>query len=376
MDIWDEILLRLRELEMIEWLTFGVNALVFLFSKKIASSYGEVKDAEKMNARLRILHGFNLVVFLSFVVSVAVQSTDPTKAGTGSLTAANVSQSCLILLIAYLLIHLAEALLLKRYGQAFTVMGFTRRVETSTSRTLELLAYTIISLVTVILLFNIWAPSALQTTGAIGFIAVIIFTTKDYWMRDFIAGIILISNERIQRGQVVAIPSEDVLAVVLEIRGMQTSLRDLVRANDLTLPNSIFLRERVDIFCENPGGPFRDYVDFKIGYGAASDQVQRFLKTVHLRAAEESQGIESESGPKIALKENGDHAARWRLGYVLAKPEELLAVRDAVNLAAYQLQDEFNLELSTPSTHVVTSDAGNSASTSSSASITGSGGSS
>ena len=63
MDIWNEILLRLRELEMIEWLTFGVNALVFLFSKKIASSYGEVKDAEKMNARLRILHGFDLVVF-------------------------------------------------------------------------------------------------------------------------------------------------------------------------------------------------------------------------------------------------------------------------------------------------------------------------
>ena len=372
MDIWNEILLRLRELEMIEWLTFGVNALVFLFSKKIASSYGEVKDAEKMNARLRILHGFNLVVFLSFVVSVAVQSTDPAKAGTGALTAANLSQSCLILLIAYLLIHLAEALLLKRYGQAFTVMGFTRRVETSTSRTLELLAYTIIALVTVILLFNIWAPSALQTTGVIGFIAVMIFTTKDYWMRDFIAGIILISNERIQRGQVVAVPSEDVLAVVLEIRGLQTSLRDLVRANDLTLPNSIFLRERVDIFCENPGGPFRDYVDFKIGYGATADQVQRFLKSVHLRAAEASQGMEAESGPMIALKENGDHATRWRLGYVLTKPEELLTVRDAVNLAAYEMQEEFGLDLSTPTTHVVASDNASSSSTPSSASITGS----
>ena len=56
---------------------------------------------------------------------------------------------------------------------------------------------------------------------------------------------------------------------------------------------------------------------------------------------------------RIALKENDDHAVRWRLAYVLRTPHQLLAVRDAVNLAAYELQGEFNLSCSTPVTLTV-----------------------
>jgi hypothetical protein len=54
--------------------------------------------------------------------------------------------------------------------------------------------------------------------------------------------------------------------------------------------------------------------------------------------------------PRIALKENEDHAARWRLAYVLKSPQKLLSIRDAVNLAAYELQGEFDLSVSTPVT--------------------------
>jgi hypothetical protein len=44
---------------------------------------------------------------------------------------------------------------------------------------------------------------------------------------------------------------------------------------------------------------------------------------------------------------------RWRLAYVLRSPHQLLTVRDAVNLAAYELQGEFNLSCSTPVTLTV-----------------------
>jgi small-conductance mechanosensitive channel len=366
MEFWNKLILpRLVEVQVIEWFTFTINVIVFAFSRFIASRYGAIKDEKHMRSRLRILHGFNLVVFLSFILSVVVSNESfPTE---------NISLTCLTLLITYLLIHLAEALLLKRYGEELTVMGFTRRVETSTSATLELLAFGIILVSSVVVLINIWGfTGSLQTTGVIGFLALLMFTTKDYWMHDFLGGILLISSERLRRGDVVSIPAENVLGIVLEIRGRQTHVRDLVRGNDIMLPNSCLLKNRVDLYKANPGGSFKDFVDFKIGYSTASEKVHKFLEAVFEKVVESAKGMECETRPIISLKENEDHAARWRLAYSLKDPAQILNVRDAVNLAAYKLQDQFGLSVSTPTTHVVETRSGNSDKTSSKAAITGS----
>ncbi len=360
MELWNShILPRLTAVEVIEWFTFAVNILVYIFSKKIASRYGAIQDETRMKSRLRILHGFNLIVFITFILSVVIHSS--------RFPAEQISQTCLTLLCAYLVIHLAEALLLKRYGKAISVMNYSRRVETSTSRTLELLAHFVILVGAVVVLINVWGlTSSLQTTGVLGFLALLVFITKDYWMRDFLSGILLISSERLERGDVIAIPAEDVLGIVLEIRTRQTHVRDLVHGHDMMLPNAFLLTHRVDLYKQNPAGPFKDYVDFKIAYGTPVKTVRDFLQAVHQQAAAAGEEMDAKREAHIALKENGDHAARWRLGYVLNTPEKLLAARDAVNLAAYELQEKFGLDISTPTTHLVESRAGNSASTSSS----------
>ncbi len=364
MEFWNtQILPRLVAVEVIEWFTFAVNILVFVFSKTIASRYGAIKDELRMRARLRILHAFNLVVFITFLLSVAIHSQ--------RFPAEQISQTCLTLLCAYLVVHLAEALLLARYGKEVTVLGFTRRVETSTSRTLELLAYFIILVASVVVLVNVWGlKDSLQTTGVLGFFALLVFITKDYWMRDFLSGILLISSERLGRGDVVSVPAEDVLGIVLEIRSRQTHLRDLVHGHDIMLPNSVLLANRVDLYKQNSGGPFRDYVDFKIGYGTPAATVREYLAAVYGQAAETGCGMDAQAKPAIALKENADHTARWRLGYALNEPHRLLAARDAVNLAAYELQGRFGLDISTPTTHVVASRESSSAITASSDSKT------
>ena len=364
MEFWNtQILPRLTSVEVIEWFTFGVNILVYIFSRTIASRYGAIQDEARMKSRLRILHGFNLVVFITFIFSVAIQSD--------WFPAEQISQSGLTLLCAYLILHFAEVKLLARYGTASIVMGFTRRVETSTSRTLELLAYFIILVGSVVVLVNIWGlKDSLQTTGVLGFLALLVFITKDYWMRDFLSGILLISSERLGRGDVIAIPAENLLGIVLEIRARQTHVRDLVHGHDIMLPNACLLTNRVDLYKRNPGGPFKDYVDFKIGYGASVETVRNFLQAVHKQASETGEGMDVKEDALIALKENEDHAARWRLMYVLNNPHRMLAVRDAVNLAAYELQEEFGLNISTPTTHLVESRGGNSASTSSSVAST------
>ena len=364
MEFWNtQILPRLAAVEIIEWFTFAVNILVYCFSHTIASHYGVIQDEARMRSRLRSLHGFNLVVFITFILSVAIQSE--------RFPAEQISQSCLALLCAYLIIHLAEALLLARYGRAIPVHGYTRRVETSTSRTLELLAHFVILVGAVVVLINVWGlTSSLQTTGVLGFLALLVFTTKDYWMRDYLSGILLISSERLERGDVISIPSEEVLGIVLEIRARQTHVRDLAHGHDIMLPNAFLLTHRVDLYKQNPGGSFRDYVDFKIGYGAKAETVRAFLEAVHQQAAGTEVGLDANCDAKIALKENGDHAARWRLGYALENPHKILASRDAINLAAYELHGQFNLDLSTPSTHLVESRGGNPASTSSNSDTT------
>ena len=366
MEFWDQqIVPRLSNVETIEWFTFGVNILVFLFSNTIASRYGAIQEEARMKSRLRILHGFNLVVFITFILSVAIDSQQ--------FPAEQISQTCLTLLCAYLVMHLAEALLLSRYGLEVMVMGFTRRVETSTSRTLELLAHFIILVGSVVVLINVWGlTSSLQTTGVLGFLALLVFTTKDYWMRDFLSGILLISSERLGRGDVIAIPAEHVLGIVLEIRARQTHVRDLVHGHDIMLPNAFLLTHRVDLYKKNPGGYFKDFVDFKIGYGTPVKTVRDYLKAVHQKAAAEADGMMAGKDARIALKENDDHAARWRLTYVLEDPKQILNLREAVNLAAYELQDQFGISVSTPTTHVVETRSGNSANTSSSDAITGS----
>ena len=189
-------------------------------------------------------------------------------------------------------------------------------------------------------------------------------------MLDFLSGILLINSERLGRGNVISIPAENVLGIVLEIPSRQTHVRDLVRGHDIMLPNACLLRNRVDLYKENPGGPFKDFVDFKIGYGTPSGKVQKFLKAVFKKAAESTDGMDREKSARIALKENGDHAARWRLAYILKTPHRLLEVRDAVNLAAYELQNQYGMSLSTPTTHEVETRSGNSAKTSSKAEIT------
>ena len=73
MDIWSETIIpRLQHITALEYFTFAVNALVFLFSKTIASHYGEIKDEAKMRTRLRVLHGFNFMVFITFMVSLII----------------------------------------------------------------------------------------------------------------------------------------------------------------------------------------------------------------------------------------------------------------------------------------------------------------
>lgn len=334
---------HLASMEPIGYLTFAVNLIVLLFSGFFARRYGQIKDPERTQARLRILHGFNFIVFSTFILAVIFKAPIP--------RITEFSESCLLILCAYLLIHLIEAALLRHFGHERTIENITRWVETYTSKTLELVAYAIIILITGVLLANIWGfNDALKTTGVIGFLALCVFTTKDYWLGDFLSGLIIISKGNIERGNVIRVPSEDLLGIILQTRATQTIIRDLVRGHDITVPNTLLLKQRVDILRTDLHQGVRDYVEFDIGYRTPVKTTRAFLQETWENATAETRAIDSDRPCKIHLKYNRDHAATWRLSYTLKNPHSLLDASNAINLAAYELQKKHHIELSTPLT--------------------------
>ena len=68
---------------------------------------------------------------------------------------------------------------------------------------------------------------------------------------------------------------------------------------------------------------------------------------------DDTTAIDPEQPCKVLLKENADHAVRWRLSYTLKSVHRMIKAQNAVNLAAYQLQEKYGVSLSTPLTQSI-----------------------
>jgi len=342
----DIVLERLQVLERWDYFTLAINAVIFLTAPWLATRYGTIKNEASKNTRLRTLHCFNFIVFSSFLLAVIVKVPIP--------RAQEFSQTCLLVLMTYLLIHLVEAWLLSKYGAEISVEDYSRRVETQTSKTLELVAFTIIIIIAGVVFINIWGlNSLLEATSVLGFIALLLFFTREHWVGDFLSGIMIISSGRIERGDVINIPGENIFGIVLQTRGMHSVIRDLIKGHDIILPNSLLLKQRVDTLKTDLERGVRDYVEFQLGYNVAADDARQFLKETWEAACERTTAIDADRDCRAALKVCGDHGATWRLTYTLKNTHAILMCQDTIREAAYRLQEKHCISVSTPLTHVL-----------------------
>ena len=332
---------HLEVLGPIDHFTLAVNLFILVFSKWFATRYGVIKDKAKSQARLRILHVTNLILFTTYLIAVVFEIH----------LGRAISQTFLVVLASYLLIHFAEAFILRKYGKSKTIENFARTTETHTSRTLELFVLFIIITITFVLLINIWGlEDWLQTTSVLGFIALFIFASKEYWAGDFLSGILIITQGRIERGDVIKIKDEDLTAIVLQINSFQTIVRDLVNQHDIILPNSKLRLTRVDVLKTDLKKGIREFEDFYFSYDTEIEKIKNMLKEVWENVL--SDGLVEKSGSFIvANKECGDHGVRWRLAYTLKSPHRLIETGNSVREHAYNLQKKHGIQLATPFTH-------------------------
>jgi small-conductance mechanosensitive channel len=328
-------------LEPIDYITVIINLLILIFGKQIITHLS-VQTVGAAPPQLRLLRILNAVLFLTYFFAVAFQFQ----------LASNISHTGLLVLLTYLIWQLTHSIILKKYGRKREVEGTSIYVESYTSSNLKLIALLILGVISGLVFLNLWKLEwLLQTTSFLGALAVLIFTTKDYWLKDFISGIIVISNGNIERGDVIRIPDENILAIVLETRTMLTLLRDVIRNHNITVPNSLLLNKQVEILTTESRKGIYDYVEFNIGYETDSEKAKAYLLDVLKRACKITATINAEREGNIMLVENGDHAVTWRVLYNLRFEHEITTARNAVKLAAFELQDEHDVKLPTPLTH-------------------------
>jgi hypothetical protein len=166
--------------------------------------------------------------------------------------------------------------------------------------------------------------------------------------------LILLYNHDIEPGVVCRIPEYNILGITRKISLTQTTFRDLVQKHDVVLPNTKLRTTKIEILNKSGSTSWNDYIEFKIGYSTPSEQVEKFFEKVWKVASCTEAALNVEKKPKVSLIEAGDHAVVWRIHYQLENIYRLKNAIFAINRAAFDLQKEFDLSLSTPITHQAT----------------------
>ena len=326
---------------LFDYIVLAINALIFLLSSRIVTRFGYAPGDRRHQSAVWMLRAVNLMLFLLYFL--AVFFTD--KARPLSITG-------LTLLCAYLLVHLFQLQTLKRYGRMREIADKAVLSHTYQSEIIGLIGWVIAAIVCFLIIINTWEMTNwLQTTSVVGAILLIVYSTKDVWAPDNINGLILLYNNDVEPGAVVQVKEIDLLAVVVRTSLTQTVFRDLRRKYKILLPNSRFRACKIEILTSDSNDNLDCYVDFKIGYGIAGEQIEAFLTQVWQQVADASSLINPERSPRVRIVENGDHAVVWRLSYRINSAYRLIEAEYLINRAAYDLSPRYGIGLNTPMTH-------------------------
>jgi len=349
----DELIRYFQHLSTFGQVAIILNLLFFFLAGVIFRYIVIPTDDETANKRrIRWLRYLNLLLLIIYVIDGLINGHQ-----NSNKWLLQVSQTGLVLLISYLFIQFSHAWALQHYGKEKTIDGEDVSSRTYKSEMMHLIIIGITIIAALLLLVNIWhVTNWLQATGVLGGLLVILFATKDAWAVDSAHGLILLYNHDLEPGVICRIPEYNILAVIRKISLTQTTFRDLVQKHKIVIPNSKLRTTKIEILNRSGSTSWNDYIEYKIGYGTTSKQVEKFFEKVWQQACAKDNALDIDKKPKISLIEAGDHAILWRIHYHLENIYRLKSVQFCINRAAFDLQEEFGLSLSTPITHQAVAD--------------------
>ena len=338
MSFSDQLLLHFTGLDFV---IFGVNLLLLIFSKTIVTDFGSKSEVPKTKLlSLRVINVILIILYISpfFLDNITKQ----------------ISQTGLSLLLGFLAVHFAQIVFLYKFGRVREIDEVKYRSETYQSEVFSLLFLLITFITIFVLVINIWGLTDwLKATSVLGILAIIVFSTKDVWAPDNINGLILLYNGDIEPGAVVQITELDLLAIALQTTLTQTTFRDLRSKHLIVIANSNLRNRKIEVLSKSPSSGLLWTIDFNIGYGVSVEQVETFFEEVWKKAIEESTAINPEKPATVKLLATADHAVTWRFVYWVKNIYSVLDTEFTVNKYAYAMSLKEGIDLATPLTHSV-----------------------
>jgi len=342
----DKITASLGLFDGVDYTILMLNFLMFLFAPAIVGRIRASADANAIAARAYTLRAANVILLILYVSAIFV-----------SEFAIQLYETGLTLLLAVLLTHFFDMLILRRYGRTRTIDEVEYRTETYQSEIFALLTKIIAGVSVILIIINIWGMTGwLRTTSVLGGLAILLFSTKDVWIPDNINGLILLYNGDIEPGSVIRVDELDLLGIVIQTTMSQTRLRDLVTSHIIVVPNAKLRNCKVEILSKTSSKGLMQYADFKLAYGIETSCIDELFEAIWQLACERDNNINEERPAVAKLGNTGDHGVEWRLCYWVKNIYGIIDAAHTINRAAYEVAQTRQIGLNTPFTHEVVQD--------------------
>jgi small-conductance mechanosensitive channel len=322
---------------------FSFNVALFLAAGPIVRLTGAASSEEDLARRATRLRIANLVLFLLYFVAYFVNDLARPLAETG-----------LTLLLGVLAATFLNGYAVRRHGREREIEGVAYRSSTYQSQLFTMVGIGIVVLVCGLVILNVWGrDNWLQATSVLGGILVALYATKDVWLPDNIAALILLHDGEVSPGAVIQSEELGLFGIVLRTTLTRTIFKDLIHRHDVIVPNRRLRTARLDVLSQGPGAGCWYFADFNVGYDVDPTAVEEMLTDAWTRACEIEKGVSAERPPKIRVLATADHAVTWRLLYGLGNVYRLLPARYAIQRGALDASRAAGITLATPLTHEV-----------------------
>lgn len=322
---------------------FLFNVALFLAAGPIVRLTGAASSEDDVKRRARRLRIANLVLFLLYFVAYFVNELARPLAQTG-----------LTVLLGTLAANFVNGYAVRRHGREREIEGVAYRSGTYQSQLFTMMGIGIVVIVGGLIVLNVWGrDNWLQATSVLGGILVALYATKDVWLPDNIAALILLHDGEVAPGAVIQSDELGLSGIVLRTTLTRTIFKDLVHRHEIIVPNRRLRAARLDVLSQGPEAGCWRYADFNIGYSEASTAVEAMLTDAWTRACVLEKGINADRQPRLRVLATADHAVTWRLFYALGNVYRLLPARYAIQRGALDASRAAGIPLATPLTHVV-----------------------
>ncbi len=162
-------------------------------------------------------------------------------------------------------------------------------------------------------------------------------------IKNFISGILLVTDRQFRIGDRVYIKDIDVDGYVYDI-GLRTTRIITIAGNNLIIVPNSKLTEGVIENALYPDAKFKDSVKIGVAYGSDVELVKKLI----IEAIESTQGVLREPKPAIFFLNFGDSALIFQAFYHVRKKDAAYGVKSLINEKIDKLFKEHNIDIPFP----------------------------